>query len=388
MPNTELFSSDEKEPPSSNQNYYSLHTNFYQKHFPKSSINDWQDWKWQLKNRIITHDKLSEFINFNKKERDNFKGNLPLSITPYYLSLINSEDINDPLRKTCVPSSKELIHSPEEESDPLDESHQSPVKYIVHRYPDRVLFLASNFCSTDCRYCTRSRIISESNCNTSQDDWNKGFQYIKDHPEIRDVLISGGDPLTLSNENIEFLLSNIRQIEHVEMIRIGTKIPAVLPQRITPELLNILKKYHPLFISLHFTHPNEFTSECKRACENLADIGIPLGSQTVLLKDINDDHNILRKLFTGLLKYRVRPYYLYNCDLVSGTKHFRTSIGKGLEIMKLLRGYISGYAIPQFIVDLPKGGGKIPLLPNYIELIGNKTILFKNYRGEVIEYVN
>lgn len=378
----------DKEPPSSNSK------EFYEKFFPNSTLSDWSDWKWQMKNRITTKEKLEEILTLTDSENQVFdlhKENLPLAITPYYASLIsqNKDGKFDPIRKCVVPRIHETVISPEEAEDPLGEDHQSPVSCIVHRYPDRVLFLSTKLCSNNCRYCTRSRIVGEHQCFKSDtEEWDKAFEYIKSHTEIRDVLVSGGDPLTLSDDRLEYILSNLRKIEHVEMIRIGTKIPAVLPQRVTPELCNMLKKYHPLFMSLHFTHPVELTPETSKACTMLADAGIPLGSQTVLLKDINDNAETLGKLFKGLLKIRVRPYYTYVCDLIVGSSHFRTNVETGINIFKELQGKISGYAIPKLIIDAPNGMGKIPVQYNYIKECNGRSITLENYEGKIMEYKN
>ena len=379
---------NDKEPPSSTVNPKSV--NFYNKYFSNTTDKEWLDYKWQLKNRITTKEQLEKIIELSESEKQALnlhKENLPLGMTPYYMSLIDN-DINDPIRKCVVPRIDETIISPEESIDPLDENHQNPVSCIVHRYPDRVLFLATKFCSSSCRYCTRARIINEEQERTCEKtEWDNGFEYIKSHPEVRDVLISGGDPLTMTDSKIEYILSNLRKIEHVEIVRIGTKIPAVLPQRVTPELVNILKKYHPLFMSVHFTHPNELTEESKKACEMLADAGIPLGSQTVLLKGVNDNSDILGKLFKGLLRQRVRPYYLYAGDKIVGSSHFRTKIELGINIMKDLQGKVSGYAIPKFIIDLPQGMGKVPVLYNYIKKYGEEMEI-ENYEGYITTYSN
>jgi lysine 2,3-aminomutase len=354
------------------------------------STEEWNNWKWQFKNRLKTIKELEKILNLNESEKQALtKQNLPIAITPYYASLMSNDDDNNPIRKCVVPQIYETITSPEEAKDPLGEDHQNPVSCIIHRYPDRILFLTTKFCSVNCRFCTRSRIVGEHqsfNCGTTE--WESAFNYIQNHTEIRDVLISGGDPLTLNDDQLEYFLANIRNIQHVEIIRIGTKIPAVLPQRITHKLCNIIKKYHPVYMSLHFTHPLELTKETSKACCMLADAGIPLGSQTVLLKGINDNPEIMKKLFTGLLKIRVRPYYLYIADKISGTKHFRTSIEVGIDIINSLRGFISGYAIPQLIIDSPNGGGKIAILPNPIVQIKDNTWYLKNYKGEIIKYTN
>ena len=353
------------------------------------SKEEWNNWKWQFKNRLKTREKLEEILILNDCEKQALtKQNLPIAITPYYASLMSNDDDN-PIRKCVVPQIYETITSPEEATDPLGEEHQSPVSCIVHRYPDRVLFLTTKFCSVNCRFCTRSRIVGEHqsfNCGTTE--WEAVFNYIQNHTEIRDVLISGGDPLTLDDDQLEYFLSNIRKIKHVEIIRIGTKVPAVLPQRITRKLCKMIKKYHPVYMSLHFTHPLELTKETSKACCMLANAGIPLGSQTVLLKGINDRPETMKKLFTGLLKIRVRPYYLYIADKISGTKHFRTSIEVGINIINSLRGFVSGYAIPQLIIDSPNGGGKIAILPNPVVQIDGNIWHLKNYKGEIIKYIN
>jgi lysine 2,3-aminomutase len=280
-----------------------------------------------------------------------------------------------------------MIISPEEQADPLHEESTSPVPHIVHRYPDRVLFLATGFCSAYCRYCTRTHMVSKKDkCHSNKSEWDVALDYIRSHPEIRDVLISGGDPLTLSDSRLEYLLSQIRAIQHVEIIRIGTKVPVVLPQRITPGLVNMLKKYHPLLMSIHFTHPDELTEETAHACKKLANAGIPLGSQTVLLKGINDSVEVFTKLVHELLKVRVRPYYLYQCDPIPGSSHFRTPVEKGLELIKGLRGFTSGYAIPHFVIDAPGGGGKIPLLPDYVKGKNEDGYLLINFEGKTFVY--
>ena len=355
-------------------------TQFFKNTFyPKVSQKDWDDWRWQIRNSITSYEELSRIFGSSDYELSE-DINLPLRITPYYASTITS--LKEGIGKCVIPTSNELIVTPNELNDSLSEEEQSPVECIVHRYPDRVLFLTTDFCSSNCRYCTRSRLVNRE--AISRKVWDKGIQYIKDHPEIRDVLLSGGDPLTMSDESIEYLLSEIRKIEHVEFLRIGTKVPVVLPQRITSELVNMLKKYHPLFISIHFSHPDEMTPETKQACERLADAGIPLGSQTVLLKGVNDNVNTMKKLMHQLLKARVRPYYIYQCDRVVGTSHFRTPISKGIEIIEGLRGWTSGYAIPSFIVDTP--GGKIPLLPEYYKGKEGNCVKLRNYQNKEFTY--
>lgn len=362
---------------------------FLNYHYPTASQEDWASWKWQLKNRITSLSQLQTMLTLSDEEIfaiQQHQGNLPLNITPYYASLLHATDPTSPLRRCVIPSLDEYLSSPGEAEDPLGEEHDSPVPCIVHRYPDRVLFLVTEFCSVFCRYCTRSRMVGKRLCHSSLDHWGKALDYIQTHPEVRDVLISGGDPLTMSDEKLDWLLSRLRAIPHVDMIRIGTKVPAVLPQRITPSLLAVLKKYHPLWISLHFAHPDELTQETRFACEQLADAGIPLGSQTVLLKGINDSVDTLKKLFLGLLKMRVRPYYLYQCDPIMGSHHFRTSVQAGLDMIKGLRGHITGYAIPHYVIDAPNGGGKIPLLPDYCVGQNEESVILKNYQDQLYYY--
>lgn len=363
-------------------------SDFRQRFFPFTDIHSWNDWNWQLQNSVTRLDQISRYLRLTGSEAEainNISGRLPLRITPYYLSLMYGGGENNPLRKMMVPVVDELQVSPEEISDSLNEQNSSPVPGLIHRYPDRVLFLVTQFCSSYCRYCTRSHSVGKLN-HAPRMQWELAFDYIAKHPEVRDVLISGGDPLTLGDDKLEFLLSELRKIEHVEIIRIGTKVPVVLPQRITPRLVSMFRKFHPLLISIHFSHPDEITPEASMACEMLADAGIPLGSQTVLLKGINDSPEIMKTLMHRLLKIRVRPYYLYQCDLVPGSRHFRTPISRGLDIIRSLRGYTSGYAVPQYVIDAPGGGGKIPLLPEYAGKITEMGLEMKNYLGNTYYY--
>lgn len=363
---------------------------FLKKHYPSVSEAEWLDWKWQIRNSITSKSKLEQIIQLNFKEKNFYffnEDSLPLRITPYYASLLEDKSENNSIRKCVVPVEGEYIRSEGEDIDPLGEENDSPLPNLIHRYPDRVLFLITGFCSTYCRYCTRSRMVAkEKHFHFGKTDLEKAFDYISSHKEIRDVLLSGGDPLTMSDNQLDYILSRLRKIPHVEFIRIGTKVPVVLPQRITLSLVNIIKKYHPVWMSIHFTHPSEITSEVKEACERLADAGIPLGSQTVLLKGINDDVATMKDLMHELLKIRVRPYYLYQCDPISGSAHFRTPIEKGLEIIRGLRGYTSGYAVPTYVIDAPGGGGKVPLLPEYYAGKEGDYVLLKNYRGKVYKY--
>lgn len=364
---------------------------FLKKYYPEASVSDWNNWKWQVRNRIRNAEQLGHIINLTEDEKAAVikrTSNLPIAITPYYLSLLDPNDPNQPLRKTHIPVGNEFIQFKGEDPDPLGEDHDTATPGLVHRYPDRVLFLTTGFCSTYCRYCTRSRMVGETNgeysFNTSQ--WEKAIDYIENHKEVRDCLLSGGDPLSIGDDKLEWLLSRLRKIKHLEFIRIGTKIPVVMPQRITKDLTKMLKKYHPLWMSIHFTHPEELTPETIEACNRLADAGIPLGSQTVLLKGINDDINVIKPLMHGLLKARVKPYYLYQCDPVSGSAHFRTKVEDGIKIIEQLRGHTTGYAVPQFIVDAPGGGGKIPLLPDYIVGRNEDDLILRNYENKTFRY--
>jgi lysine 2,3-aminomutase len=362
---------------------------FLARHFPSATDAEWNDWQWQLRNSITTFDQLSAILQLSENEIKPSFGTrqLPLRITPYFAALLGRDNPGEALRKTVVPVLDELKMSPVEKSDPLGEKGDSPVTNIVHRYPDRVLFLATGFCSTYCRYCTRSHLVSKkAKSHTSRAAWDKALEYIRLHKEVRDVLISGGDPLTLSDWRLEYLLSNLRAIPHVEIIRIGTKVPVVLPQRITRRLVKMLRRYHPLFMSIHFTHPDEVTPETEFACNRLADAGIPLGSQTVLLRGVNDDVEIFKRLTHKLLKIRIRPYYLYQCDLIPGSEHFRTPVSRGLEIIKGLRGFTSGYAIPHYVIDAPGGGGKIPLLPDYVISKDKEGYQLVNYENRTFFY--
>lgn len=358
--------------------------------YPDATDEQWNDWKWQLRHRVKDVEGLSRILHLTDDERDTVNqlgGQLPVGITPYYASTLDPHNPLNGLRKTMVPTSAEFIHTRGEEGDPLAEDSDSPVPGLVHRYPDRVLFLVTSFCAVYCRYCTRSRLVGktgEYHFNTKQ--FQAAIDYIAAHPEIRDVLISGGDPLTMNDDRIEWLLSRLRAIPHVEFIRIGTKVPVVLPQRITPALCNMLKKYHPFWMSVHFMHPDEITSEVKQSCERLADAGIPLGSQTVLNAGVNDDVETMKRLMHGLLKIRVRPYYIYQCDPIPGSSHFRTPIEKGLEIIEGLRGHTTGYAVPHYVIDGPGGGGKIPLLPQYYLGRDGDDVLLRNYEGKIFRY--
>ncbi len=364
---------------------------FRKRFFPEASQSEWNDWRWQLRNRIKDLKTLERIIHLSEEERSailRHTGSLPVGINPYYVSLIDRYDPQQPLRRTVIPVTGEYLRTPGEADDPLGEDGHSPVPGLVHRYPDRVLFLVTGFCSVYCRYCTRSRMVGNpgGEYRFSMEQWEQAATYIEAHPAIRDVLFSGGDPLSLADEKLEWLLARLRRIPHVEFLRIGTKIPVVLPQRITPALTRMLKRYHPLWMSIHFTHPDELTPEVRQACERLADAGIPLGSQTVLLAGVNDSVETMKRLMHGLLTIRVKPYYLYQCDPISGSAHFRTPVEKGLEIIKGLRGYTTGYAVPTYVIDAPGGGGKIPLLPEYVVGRDGDDLLLKNYEGRIYRY--
>ena len=366
---------------------------FRRKFFPDTGSEDWNDWRWQLRSRIKSQAELERIFRLSEDERDavaRHTGSLPVGITPYYASLLDRENPDDPLRRTHIPVGQEYLRTPGEADDPLGEDHDAAVPGLVHRYPDRVLFLATGFCSTYCRYCTRSRMVGEAGgeYSFSRSQWERAFAYIEAHPEIRDVLISGGDPLTLADEKLDYLLTRLRAIKHVEFIRLGTKVPVVVPMRVTRALVKMLRKHHPLWMSIHFTHPSELTEEVTKATQRLADAGIPLGSQTVLLKGINDNVPTMKKLMHGLLMRRVKPYYLYQCDPITGSAQFRTPVSKGVEIIEGLRGHTTGYAVPQFVVDAPGGGGKIPILPEYVVGRDGDDLLLRNFEGNVYRYTD
>ncbi|MDO9548936.1 MAG: KamA family radical SAM protein [Candidatus Marinimicrobia bacterium] len=364
---------------------------FRQQFFPEASDIQWNDWRWQIRNRIKDLAGLERIVHLSSDERDailHHSGALPVAITPYYASLVDPNDPQQPIRRSVIMVGAEYQVSSEESIDPLAEDEDSPVPGLVHRYPDRVLFLTTGFCAVYCRYCTRSRLVgnlgAEHRFNTQ--NWEKSIAYLEAHKEVRDVILSGGDPLTLGNNKLEWLLKRLRRIPHLEVIRLGTKVPVVLPQRITNSFVNMLKQFHPLWMSIHFTHPDELTPETIQACNRLADAGLPLGSQTVLLKGINDNVGTMKRLTQGLMKTRVKPYYLYQCDPVKGSSHFRTSVDKGLEIIAGLRGFTSGYAVPSFVIDSPGGGGKIPLLPEYVVGRDGDDLLLRNYEGKIFRY--
>lgn len=347
------------------------------------------DWKWQFAHRIQTAEQLNQVLPLTQQEQDEIStclGTFRMAITPYYASLINPNDPNDPIRKQAVPNILETCTDDNDMCDPLGETADSPVPHVVHRYPDRVLFLVTLQCAMYCRHCTRRRAVGEEDKTITEAHLQRAVAYIRAHTEIRDVLISGGDPLTMSTAKLEHIISSLRAIDHVEIIRIGTRVPVVLPMRITNELTDMLRRYHPIWVNTHFNHPNELTPEAARACAALVDAGIPLGNQTVLLRGINDDADTMRQLLLGLVKMRVRPYYLYQCDLSCGIGHFRTRVETGIEIMHQLTGNISGYALPKYVIDAPGGGGKIPVGYDYVVSRDDRDVVLENYRGQHYRY--
>ncbi|MCH9633280.1 MAG: L-lysine 2,3-aminomutase [Chlamydiae bacterium] len=353
---------------------------------PKES---WNKWSWQVNNSIKTLDELKTLINLTKEEEDGCKFSeekLLMSITPYFFNLIDRDDPNCPIRKQVIPRSSERIIMPEEMLDPVGEEPHMPVQGLVHKYPDRVLFLVTSFCGSYCRYCTRSRLVSNAQNYDFHPAYEKAIAYIEKTPSIRDVLISGGDPLLLPDKKIGMLLKRLRSIPHVEFIRIGTRIPVFMPQRITPLLCQYFEENGPIWMSIHVNHPKECTLELKEACKKLLMASVVLGNQSVLLKEINDSVNTMRSLCHRLLQMGVKPYYIYQCDLITGSSHFRTDVQKGIDIISQLRGHTTGYAVPQLVIDAPGGGGKIPLNPETIHKITEKSIFLKNYQKEIYEY--
>jgi len=364
---------------------------FYRRFYSGTSVREWNDWRWQLRTRVRTLDELARIFRLSEDERsavERHEGALPVGITPYYASLMGLDDPSEALRRTHIMTGEEYVRSPGEADDPLDEDHDTVVPGLVHRYPDRVLFLTTGTCSTYCRYCTRARVVGnpggEYQFSTRQ--WEKALGYLEAHTEVRDVLLSGGDPLTIGDDKLDWLLTRLRAIKHIEFLRIGTKIPVVLPQRITKDFVKMLKKHHPLWMSIHFTHPVELTDEVTESTARLADAGIPLGSQTVLLKDINDSPSVMVPLMQGLLKRRVKPYYLYQCDPIRGSAHFRASVERGLEIISALRGHTTGYATPMFCIDAPGGGGKILLAPDNVVGRDGDDLLLRNFEDKIYRY--
>lgn len=349
----------------------------------------WNDWTWQAKNRITTLQDLKKYVTLTPEEEQGIEKCLAtfrMAITPYYLSLVDLNDPEDPIRKQAIPSADELYFAPEESADSLHEDTDSPVKGLTHRYPDRVLFLLTDRCASYCRHCTRRRLVGQTDNSMPKEQIDACIEYIRNHPEVRDVLLSGGDVFMQSDEMLEYVISSLRAIPHVEIIRLGTRVPVVMPQRITQELCDMLKKYHPIWVNVHFNHPNEITPESAAACAKLADAGIPLGNQSVLLAGVNDCVHVMRKLVNDLVKIRVRPYYIYVCDLSLGLSHFRTPVSKGIEIIEGLRGHTSGYCIPTFVVDAPGGGGKVPVMPNYVLSQTPRKVILRNFEGVITTF--
>jgi lysine 2,3-aminomutase len=349
----------------------------------------WNDWRWQLANGICSIEQLEKVVELTNHERENLKKALSkftMAITPYYAALMDPSDAECPVRMQSVPRIAELYDDPSDLSDPLHEDVDSPVPGLTHRYPDRVLLLITNICSMNCRHCTRRRIVGDEDVDMPEENIAKAIEYIRKTKTVRDVLISGGDPMVLTDERLESVISRLRAIDHVEIIRIGTRVPVVMPMRITDSLVDMLKKYHPIYINTHFNHAKEITREAKAALAKLADAGIQLGNQSVLLKGINDSPMIMKELVHKLLTVRVKPYYIYQCDLSMGISHFRTSVAKGIEIIESLRGHTTGMAVPTFVVDAPGGGGKIPVMPNYVIVMGEDRVILRNYEGVITTY--
>ena len=349
----------------------------------------WNDWHWQVDNRLNTVEQIRQVVNLTPEEEaditkvmDGFR----VGITPYYASLMDPDDPLCPVRRQAVPVIAETHRSEADMLDPLHEDEDSPAPGLTHRYPDRVLFLITDQCSMYCRHCTRRRLAGETDGARSMDDINACIEYIKKTPVVRDVLLSGGDCLCVEDDVLEYIISELRKIDHVEIVRLGSRTPVVMPQRITDKLCDMLKKYHPVWLNTHFNHPKEMTPDAMEACRKLADAGIPLGNQSVLLRGVNDDVHVMRNLMHALVKNRVRPYYIYQCDLSLGIEHFRTQVSKGIEIIEGLRGHTSGYAVPTFVVDAPGGGGKTPVMPQYVISQTPDKVILRNYEGVITTY--
>ena len=357
--------------------------------FKDVSDADWGDYKWQLRNRLTTTEDFESVLNLTdaqRKDLDACMGKFRVSVTPYYASLMDPDDPTDPVRMQGVPTPAELVIHSEDIEDAVSEDFDSPTPRITHRYPDRVLFVVTEMCSMYCRHCTRRRLVGGNEDIVAKAEIDNAIKYIERATEVRDVLISGGDPLVLSDGQLEGILERVRAIDHVEIIRIGSRMPVVCPQRITPELVAMLDKYQPLYFNTHFNHPQEFTAESKQACDRLNDAGIPMGNQTVLMRGINDDARVMKKLSHKLLQYRVKPYYYYQCDLAQGTAHFRTSVSKGIEIYESLRGHTTGFGVPTYIIDAIGGGGKTPVFPSYVISHAPGQVILRNYEGVISKY--
>ncbi|MBO7200184.1 MAG: lysine 2,3-aminomutase [Bacteroidales bacterium] len=357
--------------------------------FPNVTDEQWNDWKWQVKNRVETLEELNKYIKLTEEEQEGVRKSLKtlrMAITPYYLSLIDPNDPNDPVRRQAIPTEAETHISAADLQDPLHEDEDSPTPGLTHRYPDRVLLLITDMCSMYCRHCTRRRFAGQNDCESPSERIQKAIDYIAKTPTVRDVLLSGGDALMVNDEMLESIIQRLRAIPHVEIIRIGSRTPVVCPQRITDNLVNMLKKYHPIWLNTHFNHPNEMTPEASAALARLANAGIPLGNQSVLLRGVNDCVHVMKRLVHLLVKNRVRPYYIYQCDLSMGLEHFRTPVSKGIEIIEGLRGHTSGYAVPTFVVDAPGGGGKTPVMPNYVISQSPRKVILRNFEGVITTY--
>ncbi|MCX6967219.1 MAG: KamA family radical SAM protein [Verrucomicrobia bacterium] len=357
--------------------------------WPDVDATQWNDWKWQMKNRITSLAQLEALMQLTPQERAGtiLSGSkLALGITPHFFNLIDREDPLCPIRRQVIPRLEETRIAPGELADPCGEDSRMPVPGLVHRYPDRVLFLVTDRCASYCRYCTRSRVVSGAGEQELHIEFEEAFRYLETHTEVRDVLLSGGDPLLLSDDRLESILRRLRSIEHIEFLRIGSRIPIFMPQRVTPELCRMLQRYHPLWMSVHVNHPRELTVEVKEALGRLADHGVPLGNQSVLLSGVNDEVEIMKALVQKLLICRVRPYYIYQLDLILGSSHLQVPLSKGLEIMEALRGHTTGYAVPQYVIDAPGGGGKIPINPDYQIYRDEEKLVLRNYEGKMFEY--
>ena len=348
----------------------------------------WADWRWQMANRLNSVEELAAVVNLTEEERAALAtdGLFRVDVTPYFASLIQRDNPDCPIRRQVIPTIQEAAPFESMMADSLAEDRDSPVPGLVHRYPDRALMLLTTQCASYCRYCTRSRIVGDPSANFGRTDFDRQIEYLEQTPQIRDVLLSGGDPFVLAPRQLEHILRRLHAIPHLDIIRIGSRVPVFLPQRITDELCEMLAQFHPLWVNIHVNHPDEITPELAAACDRLARVGIPLGNQSVLLAGINDAVSIQRELVRKLVRIRVRPYYLYQCDLVEGAGHFRTMVSKGIEIMEGLRGHTSGYAVPTYVVDAPGGGGKIPLQPNYLLSQSPEKVVLRNFEGFITTY--
>jgi lysine 2,3-aminomutase len=357
--------------------------------WPEASDSAWNDWRWQMRHRITSLDQAEKYLRLTPAEREGLlltAHKLAFAVTPHYFNLIEADNPDCPIRRQVIPLPGEAVVTTGEMADPCGEDSHMPVPGLVHRYPDRVLLLVTDRCASYCRYCTRSRVVSGVGDQELETDFEAAFAYLQKHTEIRDVLLSGGDALLLSDDKLRSILARLRSIEHIEFLRIGSRVPIFLPQRITPELCAMLREFHPLWMSVHVNHPRELTTEVRDALARLADAGIPLGNQSVLLAGVNDNAATMRTLIHKLLRCRVRPYYLYQCDLIHGSAHLRTSVAKGLEIIEAMRGHTTGYAVPQFVIDAPGGGGKVPVSPGYVIFHDKEKVVLRNYEGRVFEY--